>query len=157
MGTGAVAAVLMLGAFKGPFAFHGHMTPEKAHEMITSRTSSLSGSTVGVITAEDALEQIVGELQDEFDVAEPASLLSAGGPLTLSGSENLRDLETRDQLALPRDRGFETLAGFVLWRLGRIPSGGETFEFEGHRFTVLSMEGKRVGKVKVESLAVVSK
>lgn len=114
------------------------------------------GSTAGVVTVEDALEQIVGELQDEFDIAEPPRLLSAGGVLVLEGSENIRDLETQKELALPRDHGFETIAGFILWRLGRIPTGGESLEFEGRRFTVLSMEGRRIGKVKVEPIVAVT-
>ncbi|MCU1287003.1 MAG: hypothetical protein JWO13_3353 [Acidobacteriales bacterium] len=111
------------------------------------------GSTSGVVSVEDALEQIVGELEDEFDVAEQASLFLASGAAVLEGSENIRDLETRHHLLLPRDEGFETLAGFMLARLGKIPTGGETVEFDGHRFTVLSMNGHRIAKVKVETVA----
>jgi CBS domain containing-hemolysin-like protein len=108
------------------------------------------GSTSGVVTVEDAIEQIVGELEDEFDVAQPPSPLLSTGAAVLNGSENIRDLETQQQLLLPRDEGFETLAGFVLSRLGRIPEGGESFVHNGYRFTVLGMEGRRISKVKVE-------
>jgi len=108
------------------------------------------GSIVGVVTVEDALEQIVGELHDEFDIAAPARTPTATGLLILDGAENIRDLETQQALVLPRDAGFETLAGFVLWRLGHLPKGGESFEFDGHRFTVMSIEGRRVGRVKIE-------
>jgi putative hemolysin len=111
------------------------------------------GSTAGVVSVEDALEQIVGELEDEFDVAQPSPLLFASGNAVLDGSENIRDLETRHRLELPRDEGFETLAGFVLARLGKIPSGGESIEYDGHRFTVLSMQGHRIAKIKVEKAA----
>src|SRR3954465_13867072 len=97
------------------------------------------GSTSGGVCVEDALEQIVGEMEDEFDVAEQPSLFLASGAAVLDGAENIRDLETRHHLLLPRDEGFETLAGFMLARLGKIPSGGETVEYDGHRFTVLSM------------------
>ena len=110
------------------------------------------GSTVGLVTVEDALEQLVGEIQDEFDVAEHAPLLLDTGALVLEGTENLRDLETQLHLKLPRDEGFETLAGFVLARLDRIPKQGESFEFEGRRFTVAEMDERRVSKVKVEVL-----
>lgn len=110
------------------------------------------GSTVGLVTVEDALEQIVGEIEDEFDVAPQPTLLLAGGALVLNGGENIRDLESRHPLKFPRDEGFETLAGFILWKLGHIPKGGESVEYEGHRFTVLSMEGHRIAKVKVEAL-----
>jgi CBS domain containing-hemolysin-like protein len=110
------------------------------------------GSTVGLVTVEDALEQIVGEIEDEFDVAPQPTLLLAGGALVLNGGDNIRDLESRHQLRFPRDEGFETLAGFILWKLGHIPKGGESIEYEGHRFTVLNMEGHRIAKVKVEAL-----
>jgi CBS domain containing-hemolysin-like protein len=110
------------------------------------------GSTVGVVTVEDALEQLVGEIQDEFDVAEHAPLLLDTGALVLEGTENLRDLESQLHLKLPRDEGFETLAGFVLSRLDRIPRVGDSFEFEGRRFTAVEMDGHRVAKVKVETL-----
>jgi putative hemolysin len=111
------------------------------------------GSTVGVVSVEDALEQIVGELEDEFDVVERRPLLIPGGAAVLDGSESILDLESRYRLTLPRDEGFETLAGFVLYKLGRIPKGGEVIEHNGHRFTVLSMNGHRVSKVKVEEVA----
>ncbi|HEX7959832.1 MAG TPA: hemolysin family protein [Terriglobales bacterium] len=110
------------------------------------------GSTVGLVTVEDALEQLVGEIQDEFDVAEHAPLLLDTGALVLEGTENLRDLETQLHLKLPRDEGFETLGGFMLARLDRIPKPGDSFEFEGRRFTVVEMEERRVAKVKVEVL-----
>jgi putative hemolysin len=79
------------------------------------------GSTAGVVTVEDALEQIVGEMEDEFDVTEQPSLFLASGAAVLDGSENIRDLETKHRLVLPRDEGFETLAGFMLSRIGKIP------------------------------------
>jgi putative hemolysin len=111
------------------------------------------GSTVGVVTVEDALEQIVGELEDEFDVVERRPMLMPGGAAVIDGSESILDLESRYRVSLPRDEGFETLAGFVLYKLGRIPKGGEVIDHNGHRFTVLSMNGHRVAKVKVEAVA----
>ena len=108
------------------------------------------GSTAGVVTVEDALEQIVGEIEDEFDVAEQP-ILSAGSSMSiLDGAENVRDLETQHQLHLPHDEGFETLAGFVLTRLQRIPKVGDSFVFDGRRYTVVQMDDHRIAKVKVE-------
>ena len=72
--------------------------------------------------------------------------------LLLEGSVNIRDLETQHGLSLPRDAGFETLAGFILARLQRIPYLGESFEYEGHRYTVEEMEGHRIAKVKIEKV-----
>ena len=69
------------------------------------------GSTAGVVTVEDVLEQLVGEIEDEFDISEPAFVPGAAS-MTLDGSVNIRDLESQYHIALPRDEGFETLAGF---------------------------------------------
>ncbi|MGH9669599.1 MAG: hemolysin family protein, partial [Terriglobales bacterium] len=107
------------------------------------------GTTSGVVTVEDVLEQIVGEIEDEFDVARLPLPLDSGA-LVLDGGENIRDLEIQHHLVLPRDQGFETLGGFVLAKLERIPRGGEMLEYEGRRFTVLKMDGLRIAQVKVE-------
>jgi putative hemolysin len=109
------------------------------------------GSTSGLVTVEDVLEQLVGELEDEFDVAQrPATSLAAGAAV-LDGSANVRDLEVHYDIILPRDQGFETLSGFVMAQLGKIPSGGEAFDYDGRRYTVLQMEGRRITRVKIES------
>ncbi|HTJ31287.1 MAG TPA: hemolysin family protein [Acidobacteriaceae bacterium] len=108
------------------------------------------GSTLGMVTAEDAIEQITGELDDEFDVPTRPVLTTASGALLLEGSVNLRDLETQMQWSLPRDGGVETLAGFLLARLGRIPRGGESVVYEGRKLTVTEMDGRRIQQVRVE-------
>src|ERR1700685_3591160 len=110
------------------------------------------GSTAGVITVEDILEQLVGDIEDEFDVSPPEPELQDESVLVLEGAVNIRDLETQHGLLLPRDAGFETLAGFVLARLQRIPFLNEAFEYEDHRYTVEEMEGHRIAKVKIEKI-----
>jgi putative hemolysin len=110
------------------------------------------GSISGLVTVEDVLEQIVGELEDEFDVAQRPEIALASGAVVLDGGFNLRDLETQYDIALPREEGFETLAGFVMSQLGKIPIGGERFEYDNRRYTVLQMEGHRIVRVKIESL-----
>ncbi len=111
------------------------------------------GSTVGLVTVEDAIEQLIGEVEDEYDVAAAPPLLPAPSQtLVLEGSLNLRDLETQLRWTLPRDGGVETLAGFVLTRLGHIPHAGERVEYEGRRLTVVEMQGRRIGKVRVENV-----
>jgi CBS domain containing-hemolysin-like protein len=109
------------------------------------------GSTAGVVSVEDVLEQLVGELEDEFDVAstQPA-ITDANAPLVLDGAINIRDLEAQYDLKLPQDEGYETLAGFLLSRLQKLPAGGETFEYEGRRFVVEKMEGHRIAAVRIE-------
>ena len=108
------------------------------------------GSTVGLVTVEDAIEQLTGELDDEFDDPARPVLTTASGALLLEGSVNLRDLETQMQWHLPRDGGVETLAGFLLMRLGRIPRGGESIVFENRRMTVTEMDGRRIKQIRVE-------
>jgi len=109
------------------------------------------GSTAGVVTVEDILEQLVGEIKDEFGVNEPV-FVSGDATIVLNGAVNIRDLESQYHINLPRDEGFETLAGFMLSKLQRIPALGDSFEFEGRRFTVASMEALRVDAVKIETL-----
>ncbi|MGA3046051.1 MAG: hemolysin family protein [Terracidiphilus sp.] len=108
------------------------------------------GSTVGLVTAEDAIEQLTGELEDEFDSPSLPVLTTASGVLLMDGGVNLRDLETQMQWVLPRDGGVETLAGFLLMRLGHIPEPGESTVYEGRQLTVVEMDGRRIGKVRVE-------
>jgi CBS domain containing-hemolysin-like protein len=110
------------------------------------------GSTVGLVTAEDAIEQLTGELEDEFDNPARPVLATASGALLMDGGVNLRDLETQMQWSLPREGGVETLAGFLLVRLGHIPQAGESVVFDLRRLTVVEMDGRRIAKVRVEPI-----
>jgi magnesium and cobalt exporter, CNNM family len=107
------------------------------------------GSTAGVITVEDILEQLVGNIEDEFDVS-PGELVLDESTMVVEGSVNIRDLETEYGLILPRDAGFETLAGFILARLQRIPNVRDSFEYEGRRYMVEELEGHRIARVRIE-------
>ncbi len=109
------------------------------------------GSTVGLVTAEDALEQIVGEMDDEFDL-HGRGLAGAVGDrrLELDGTVPLRDLVTQLHWKIPRKNGIETLAGFVLAQIGRLPEKGDSFTYGLRRFTVLEREGRRISRVRVE-------
>jgi putative hemolysin len=106
------------------------------------------GSTVGLVTAEDILEQLVGELDDEFDVR--SALPSATGVMSLEGSTSLRDLSTQLRWNFPREAGVETLAGFLLAQLGHIPSNGESIVYDGRLYTIVEMAGHRISRVRVE-------
>ena len=110
------------------------------------------GSTVGLVTAEDVLEQVVGELEDEFDISK-SPLLSTTGAMSLDGSTTLRDLGNQLHWRFPREAGVETLAGFLLANLGHIPTIGETIDYEGRRFQVAEMSGHRISRVVVEDIA----
>jgi CBS domain containing-hemolysin-like protein len=108
------------------------------------------GSIAGLVTAEDAVEQLAGEFEDEFDAPTHPVLTTAGGAILMDGSVNLRDLETQMQWDLPRDGDVETLAGFVLYRLGHIPQVGESVVFEDRLLTVVEMEQRRIARIRVE-------
>ncbi len=108
------------------------------------------GSTSGLVTAEDLLEQVVGELEDEFDLDTRNHILSATGEITLDGSTTLRDLSTRLDWEFPRQPGIETLGGFLLAQLGHIPHIGEFVAHSGRVFRVIEMAGRRIGRVQVQ-------
>jgi CBS domain containing-hemolysin-like protein len=110
------------------------------------------GTIVGLVTVEDVLEQVVGAIADEYDVKSEQPPPD-GDELDLEGATKIRDVETQYGIALPGDGGFETLAGFLLMRFGKIPAAGEILEYEGRRFTVLEMDRNRIAKVRVEKTA----
>jgi putative hemolysin len=127
----------------------------KAHKRHFAVVVDEFGSTAGVITLEDILGQLVGVIEDEFNVAPPAQVtVESKTGLVVEGSIGIRDVESQYQLLLPRDGGFETLAGFVLARMQKVPSVGDAFDYEGHRFSVEEMERHRIAKVKVEKLEI---
>ena len=115
------------------------------------------GSTVGIVTAEDVLEQVVGELEDEFDIAARTADFNTAGVMSLDGSTTLRDLDTQLHWTFPREAGVETLAGFLLAQLGHLPDAGESVEHGGRRFVVAEMAGRRISRVRVEMIAASAK
>jgi putative hemolysin len=109
------------------------------------------GSILGLVTLEDVIEQVVGEIHDEFDLVEKPVKL-ADGAMIFDASLNVRDLEMQYDILLPEDPAYSTLGGFALARLGIIPQGGETFDFENYRFTVQEMDRRRIAKLKIQKL-----
>jgi putative hemolysin len=109
------------------------------------------GSILGLATLEDILEQMVGEIHDEFDVVERPLTLPDGG-MIFDAAIKIRELEARYNIVVPEDPSYETIGGFVLNRLGFIPRGGESFEADGFRFTVMEMDHRRVSRVKIKLL-----
>jgi putative hemolysin len=109
------------------------------------------GSILGLVTLEDILEQVVGEIHDEFDVVEQPLTL-ADGAVVFDAALNVRDLDAQYNISLPEDPAYATVGGFVLDQLGFIPKGGESFEYGTWRFTVVEMDGRRVARVKIQRI-----
>ena len=109
------------------------------------------GTVSGVVTLEDVLEQVFGEIEDEHDVRRQP-LRPEARSIEVEGTIPIRDLEMQYGIVLPSDAGFETLAGFLLSRLGYIPSGGEQVVAGQRRYTVLAMERNRIAQVRIELL-----
>ena len=109
------------------------------------------GTIVGLVTLEDVLEQIFGDIGDEHDVIWPA-ISYEEKVMQLEGSTTIRDLETRYNIVLPADAGFQTLAGFLLFQFGRIPKVKDSIEYGDRRYTVTDMMRNRIANVLVEKL-----
>ena len=115
------------------------------------------GGTAGIVTIEDILEEIVGEIEDEYDPVGPPLVAGRApretGIVTLVGRAHADEVHERTGLVLP-EGDYETLAGFLLDRLGRIPEPGDVVVDHalGAEFTVTEMDGLRIGSVRVARL-----
>jgi putative hemolysin len=109
------------------------------------------GTIVGMLTLEDVLEQVFGEIEDEHDVPREPIVWEAS-VVELDGSTPIRDLSMLHGIELPTDAGFETLAGFLLFRFGYIPGANSQLEDAGLRFTILEMDRNRIKLVRIERL-----
>ena len=109
------------------------------------------GTIVGMLTVEDVLEEVVGQIEDEHD-EKIQRRASETDELELDGTTRIRDLENDFGIEIPTDEGFETLAGFVLFRRGEIPHEGDYVDYNGRRYTVLEMERNRIARVRIEKL-----
>jgi CBS domain containing-hemolysin-like protein len=113
------------------------------------------GGTDGVVSVEDLVEELVGEIADEFDPAAvpdtgPVELTAPGGERTVLVDGVLREDEVAEQTGFRLPEGpYETLAGFLLARLGHIPVAGETLTENGFEFTVVEVERHRIEQVRV--------
>ncbi|HEX8749412.1 MAG TPA: hemolysin family protein [Pyrinomonadaceae bacterium] len=106
------------------------------------------GGIEGIVTMEDLLEEIVGEINDEYDEEVRAQIVEDNGTYILDGMLAVRDANRRFNLKLPEEAGYTTLAGFMLAQTGRLLRPGEEVEYEGARFTVERVERRRIRRIR---------
>jgi putative hemolysin len=122
------------------------MRRDKAHLAIVMDEY---GGTAGIVTLEDLVEELVGDIQDEYDVDEGQPKQLRGGAIEVDGLLNLDDFAEQTGIELP-EGPYETVAGYMLAMLGQLPTGHEAVEIGGHRLTVLAMDGRRIARVRVD-------
>jgi putative hemolysin len=109
------------------------------------------GTVIGLVTIEDLLEEIVGEIRDEFDIDEEQAVQELpDGSLLVQGSFPLNDLKALYALPFEEAPDYRTLAGLVLARLKRFPKGGEAISERGYKMTVVVLDGRRLRKIRIE-------
>ena len=106
------------------------------------------GGTGGIVTMEDLVEELVGDIKDEYDVDESETTRHRGGDIEVDGLLNLDDFEDETGIELP-EGPYETVAGFLMARLGRLAVVGDSVDFEEHRIVVREVDNRRIGRVLV--------
>jgi putative hemolysin len=106
------------------------------------------GGTAGIVTLEDLIEELIGDIRDEYDATGSDSRRLVSGELVLDGFTNLEDFAQETRVVLP-DGPYETVAGYLMAELGHVPEVGESVEVEGHRLSVREVEGRRVSRVQL--------
>ncbi len=109
------------------------------------------GGTDGIVTVEDLVEEIVGEIRDEYDPSATAARRTPDGGFDIDGLTHCGDVEEQTGIALPEGR-YDTLGGFVLHALGRAPAVDDTVEVDGNRFVVRATDGHRISRVHISPL-----
>ena len=108
------------------------------------------GGTEGLVTLEDVVEEVIGEIRDPYDNEEEDVLNQPDGSFIVDGSISIYDLEEETDIKFPDERDYDTLAGFILETLTEIPTIGEHVEYEDIVFTVQTVQNNRIGKVQIQ-------
>jgi putative hemolysin len=140
--------VLMLPATRKLLSALTDMRREGAHLAIVVDEY---GGTAGIVTLEDLVEEIIGDIKDEYDVDEPETTHFLTGELEVDGLLNLDDFEDETGIVLP-EGPYETVAGYIVQQLGHVPLVDESVTYDGFRLTVVELDGKRISRVKVEAI-----
>lgn len=114
------------------------------------------GGTAGLVTLEDLIEELVGEITDEYDVEEAPTEVLADGTVVVNARmpvDEVNDLlEEREQSELPEGEDWDTVGGLLYSLLGHVPSEGEAAEVDGHRLVAERVQGRRIGRVRISVL-----
>ena len=111
------------------------------------------GGTAGIVTLEDLVEELVGDIRDEYDTSAADTQTLAGGDVEVDGLLNIDDFMRDTSMTLP-DGPYETVAGFMVATLGRLPHVGDVVEEQGRRLEVSEMDGRRVARIRVAAAPV---
>ena len=114
------------------------------------------GGISGLVTIEDLIEEIVGEIHDEYDTESPLIQLP-DGTMLIDASISLKDLKEDYNILIPESTEYETLGGFLMTTLQKIPQVGDVVEMEDNRMSIVEMVGQRISKVKLEKPSEVTK
>jgi putative hemolysin len=106
------------------------------------------GGTAGIVTLEDLVEELVGDIRDEYDAADESPARKLGGAMEVDGLLNIEDFAEQTGVALP-DGPYETVAGYVMAALGRLPGEGDSVTVDGHRLEVLALDGRRAARLRL--------
>ena len=145
-----VRPVLYLPASKRVLAVLSEMRREGHHLAIVVDEY---GGTAGIVTLEDLVEELIGDIRDEYDVEGAQARRLHGGALEIDGLLNLDDFADETGVELPQGP-YETVAGYLMAVLGHLPQVGEMTVVSGHRLSVTEVDGRRVARVRVTPPAV---
>ena len=122
----------------------------KARKMHMAIVLDEYGGTTGLVTIEDLIEEIVGDISDEYDQAESPLLKRIDEQtVEVDGRMYVDDLNDAMDLSLPEEEDYETVAGFIFSELGFIPPVGQTLSSNGAEFTVLSADARKINRLRV--------
>jgi putative hemolysin len=109
------------------------------------------GGTAGIITLEDLVEELIGDIRDEYDSGEAPATKLPQGEVEVDGLLNLDEFAEQTSIRLP-EGPYETVAGYVLAALGELPTPGDAVEIPGYTITVNEMDGRRISRLRVTPL-----
>jgi len=111
------------------------------------------GGTAGIVTLEDLVEELIGDIKDEYDLVQRPEAARSFGVTTVDGLLNIEDFADETGIELP-EGPYETVAGFVVARLGEVPGVGDEVIVDAHRFEVTELDGRRIARVRVTPVPV---